>query len=92
MQWDFGQQQPTGMPWQYIQHPLAAPLMMPQIPPQVLVAFKLLDNLYRKEMPVVAVNDISIEEIQRKDLLPIEEKSRAVALETLMAYMMSALR
>jgi hypothetical protein len=64
----------------------------PQAPLQVLAAFRLLDSLDAKQHPLVAVNDLSIEEIPREKLLPIEEKARATALELLIAFMRSAMQ
>jgi hypothetical protein len=85
------QQVPMGMPHQMFPWQMMLP-QGPQIPLQVITAFRLLDNLDHKQHPLVAVNDISIEEIQREKLLPIEEEARATALHVLMAYMRSALQ
>ena len=62
-----------------------------QIPPQVLVAFRLLGSLDDKQIPIVAINNISTEVVERRELLPIEEKARATALEVLIAFMRSVL-
>lgn len=78
-----------GVPYPYYQ---VVPPQPSPVPPQVMVAFRLLDSLDQKQHPLVAVNDISIEEIGRKPLLPVEEKARAIALELLMVYMRSILQ
>lgn len=79
----WGQYQPPYPPPQVIQSP---------VPPQVIAAFKLLENLDHKQIPIVAVGSVHIEVVERVELLPIEQKARAAALELLMAFMRSALQ
>lgn len=92
--WGHGQHQPN--PWmnqgQYYFPPPPPPQQIVQVPAQVLVAFRILDSLAEKEEPIVAATSVAVESVERKELLPVEQKARAAAIDLLIAYMRSALQ